>query len=222
MTKGLGVRTFSGEWLVVRLLAVAAAMMLVVSPLMGARSAKADSWVGVPEYHQGYGLSCEFASLYMVTAYWGDPIYEDYSISVTGWSDNPHLGFRGDINGAWGNTYDYGVYAEPLADIAWGYGYGADISYGADPNVLASYLDDGVPVIVWISVYGNWGWQEWDDWGGEYRIVPYEHVVVVNGYDDNGVWISDPGTGAYNQLSWSYFLYAWDLMDGMMLAVYPH
>jgi uncharacterized protein YvpB len=195
---------------------------LVLTPLGGARQAKADNWLAVPEYHQEYSLSCEFASLYMVTSYWGDPIYEDQSLAVTAWDDNPHLGFRGDINGGWGSTYDYGIYAEPLADIAWQYGYGADISYGADANLLQLYLDDGVPVITWISVYGDWGWENWDSWGDEYRLVPYEHVVVAIGYDDYGVYISDPGTGAYNELSWSYFMGAWDLMDGMMLAVYPH
>jgi len=205
-----------------RLLAVFAAAIMVLSPFAGISNAKADVWLAVPQYHQEYGLSCEFASLYMVTAYWGDPIYEDQSLNMTAWSDNPHVGFRGDITGGWGNTTDYGIYAEPLADIASRYGYGFDINYDADPNLLAAYIDDGVPVIVWISVYGNWGWQQWDDYGNEYRLVPYEHVVVVNGYDDYGVSISDPGTGAYNELSWSYFLNAWSLMDGMMVAVYPH
>jgi uncharacterized protein YvpB len=206
----------------VRLAALFLVAMFLFQPLAGIRSAKADTWLGVPEYHQEYSLSCEFASLYMVTAYWGDPIYEDQSLTVTNWSDNPHLGFRGDINGGWGNTDDYGIYPEGLAQIAWDYGYGADISYGADANLLEAYLDDGVPVITWISVFGDWGWQEWDDSGNEFRLVPYEHVVVAIGYDDYGVYISDPGTGAYNQLSWSYFMGAWDLMDGMMLGVYPH
>jgi uncharacterized protein YvpB len=210
------------ERLIARLVVMAVALVVIASPLAGVRSAKADSWLGVEQYHQAYSLSCEFAALYMVTDYWGDPIYENYSLNVTGWSNNPHLGFRGDITGDWGNTSDYGIYAEPLAQIAWGYGYGAEVNYDPDPNLLAAYLDDGVPVIVWISVFGDWGWQEWDDAGNEYRLVPYEHVVVANGYDDYGVWISDPGTGAYNELSWSYFLYAWELMDGMMLAVYPH
>lgn len=31
-------------------------------------------------------------------------------------SDNPHWGCRGDINGEWGNTTDYGVYPEALVD----------------------------------------------------------------------------------------------------------
>jgi hypothetical protein len=30
-------------------------------------------------------------------------------------NDNPHLGYRGNIHGEWGNTEDYGVYSEPLA-----------------------------------------------------------------------------------------------------------
>lgn len=181
----------------------------------------AHSVLAVPAYQQEYPLSCEFASLYIVTSYWGMPIYEYQSLAVTSWSSNPHYGFRGDIWGAWGNTWDYGIYAESLADIAWNYGYGSDISYGADSGTLTHYLDDGIPVIVWASVLYEPGWYEFDENGDSFKIVPFEHVFVVYGYDDFGVYISDPGPGNYNFLTWDYFLNTWAIMDGMMLAVYP-
>ena len=76
-------------------------------------------------------------------------------------------------------------------------------------------------MIVWASVRYEQGWYEYDDAGDAYKIVPFEHVFVVSGYDADGVYISDPGPGNYNYLTWDYFLGAWSIMDGMMLAVYP-
>ena len=48
-------------------------------------------------------------------------------------------------------------------------------------------------MIVWLSVRYEPGWHDWDDSGSAYRLVPFEHVLVVMGYYDNGVYISDPG-----------------------------
>ena len=193
----------------------------LLSPVISGRRAEAHTWLEVPEYQQAYSLSCEFASLYMVTSYWGAPIHEVDALAVTSWNSNPHLGFRGDITGAWGSTWDYGIYAEPLADIAMYYGYGADVAYAPEAAVLIDYLDAGIPVIVWLSVQYETGWYEWDETGASYRLVPYEHVLVAMGYDDGGVYISDPGPGTYDYLDWDYFLRTWTIMDGMMLAVYP-
>jgi uncharacterized protein YvpB len=195
--------------------AIAAAVPIAIP-----REVTAHTWLWVPEYKQAYSLSCEFASLYMVTSYWGAPIYEDDSLSVTTWNLNPHLGFRGDITGNWGDTWDYGIYANPLASIAYEFGFGADIVYDPSAEALIRYLDAGIPVIVWASVRYEQGWYEWDEAGNRYKLVPYEHVFVVNGYDDEGVHISDPGPGTYGFLDWTYFLETWAIMDGMMLAVY--
>ena len=196
-------------------------LVLAAIPLAQARPAKASSVLDVGAYQQQYSLSCEYASLQIVTQYWGDAISEHWAVSVTPWHDNPHYGFRGDINGAWGDTWDYGVYAEPLAEIARWAGYGAEVSYGADADILAGYLDAGIPLIVWMSVEYAGGWYEYDEYGQPYKIVPYEHVMVAYGYDDGGVYISDPGTGWYDYFDWDYFLDTWSIMDGMALAVYP-
>src|SRR3954451_18038578 len=60
----------------------------------------------IPEvgfYVQQRNLSCEYASIHIATAAWGRPISEYDLDNLVGWSDNPHLGYRGDITGWWGN-----------------------------------------------------------------------------------------------------------------------
>lgn len=204
-----------------RLPVLAALLALAAAPLIGVSGASAHTQLPVLAYQQAYPLSCEFASLYIVTDYWGDPIYENNALATTGWSANPHYGFRGDISGYWGDTTDYGIYAEALGHVASHYGYGFDVSYGADASILTDYLDANIPVVVWASVRYEQGWYEYDGAGEAYKIVPFTHVFVVYGYDDGGIYISDPGPGSYDYLTWSFFLGAWSIMDGMLLAVYP-
>ena len=93
--------------------------------------------------------------------------------------------------------------------------------YDPSAATLAAYHDSGIPLIVWLSVYHNPGWYEWDSAGDRYKIVPNLHVLVAHGHDDSGVYLSDPGTGWYDHVSWDWFLTAWGIMDGMALAVYP-
>ena len=204
-----------------RRLLTAAIALVIISQLAMVPTARAHSLISVAAYQQQYSLSCEFASLYIVTSYWGNPLSEDHALADTSWSANPHHGFRGDITGMWGSTTDYGIYAEPLAELARAHGYRADVSYGADANTMTTYLDQGIPVIVWASVLYEPGWYEYDENGNAFKIVPFTHVFVVNGYDEGGVNIADPGTGTFDYLTWDYFLSTWAIMDGMMLAVYP-
>ncbi|HQY31623.1 MAG TPA: hypothetical protein PK691_10060, partial [Thermomicrobiales bacterium] len=86
----------------------------------------------IPEvgyYVQQRNLSCEYASVQIATAAWGNTVSEYSLDNVVGWSDNPHLGYRGNINGWWGNTYDYGVYAEPLSWALSQFGYVGEVNY---------------------------------------------------------------------------------------------
>ena len=46
-----------------------------------------------------------------------------------------------------------------------------------------------------------------------------DHVVVVNGYDDSGVYISDPAKGTYGFYDWDTFMWMWNVLDGMSLGV---
>lgn len=176
---------------------------------------------GVPFYVQQRNLSCEYASLYIATAAYGNGISEYAFDEVVGWSPNPHWGYRGDITGWWGNTYDYGVYAEPLAAALPYFGFYGEVIYsGGDSSVLTSLIDADVPVVVWLSLWGDLRQYEETD-GVSYALVPGEHVVVAYGYDEGGVYVSDPAIGGSRYYAWGDFLYMWSVLDGMSLAVYP-
>lgn len=175
---------------------------------------------GVPAYQQSRSLSCEYASVYIATSVFGNPIAEEEYINSIPRSANPHYGYRGNIDGVWGNTDDYGIYPEALVSLLQQRGYNGDVSYDPRAEVLQAQLDTGAPVIVWISTRGDTGFYESDETGA-YKLVPYEHVVVAYGYDSSGVYISDPGSASLTYYGWDWFLTAWSVMDGMALAIHP-
>lgn len=176
---------------------------------------------GVPFYTQQRNLSCEYASLYIATAAYGNGISEYAFDDVVGWSPNPHWGYRGDITGWWGNTDDYGVYAEPLAAALEQFGFYGEVFYtGGDTAPLIAKLDADVPVLVWLGLWGDLRHIEETD-GVSYAVTPGMHVVVAYGYDDDGIWVSDPAIGGARHYSWSDFTYMYSVLDGMSLAVYP-
>jgi len=176
---------------------------------------------GFPTYVQQRNLSCEYASIQIATAAWGNAISEYALDDVVGWSPNPHWGFRGDITGWWGNTDDYGVYAEALAAALPAFGYSGDVFYAqGDSSQLTARLDQGIPTLVWLGLWGDQSTYETSD-GATYKLVAGDHVVVAYDYDDGGVYVSDPAVGAIRYYGWGDFMYMWNVFDGMALGVSP-
>ena len=173
----------------------------------------------VPAYQQMYSLSCEYAAAYIATSAFGWGIPESAFIERIAVSANPHWGFRGSIHGAWGGTADYGVYAEALVPTLNEFGFMADVFYGGDASALTERLDDGMPVITWLGYFGDTGWVQEDE--GAYLLAPGMHVVTVYGYDEGGVYVSNPGRGILDYYAWGDFLSMWSVLDGMALAVAP-
>ena len=175
---------------------------------------------GAFAYKQQRGLSCEYASLAIATGMLGDWISEYDFDPVVPLSANPHWGYRGYIDGTWGNTTDYGVYAEPLAPALQQFGFQGDVFYGGPADLMAQ-IDMGRPTLVWIGARGESGsFYEWTPDGTRYQLTPFYHVVVIYGYDDGGVYVSDPGNGALTYWDWASFKAMWSVMDGMSLAVH--
>jgi uncharacterized protein YvpB len=180
------------------------------------------AFLDVPIYTQQRNLSCEYASLVMAMATFGTWVDEWTFDALVPLSDNPHWGYRGDINGAWGNTTDYGVYPEPLVEPLAQLGFRGEVIYAeGEADVLRGYLDNGVPVLLWLGMWGDQSYYEYADDGTPYKINPGYHVVVAYGYDETGVYAADPATGDDVSWTWSDFLWMWDAMDGMALAVWP-
>src|SRR6478672_13156165 len=55
-----------------------------------------------PSVTQWYNLSCEYAAAASVTLYWGNLVSQKDFVREVPSSPNPHLGFRGSINGTGG------------------------------------------------------------------------------------------------------------------------
>jgi uncharacterized protein YvpB len=179
--------------------------------------------VWVPNYFQQRNLSCEYASAVIAMAAYGVWVSEWEFDGIVGSSTNPHWGYRGDINGVWGNTDDYGVYAEALVPALNAFGFWGDAFYAAgDSSALTARLDAGSPTLVWIGLWGNTGYYEYTEDGTPFKLVPGLHVVVAYDYDEWGVWVSDPATGTSRFYDWGSFMWMWNAVDGMGLAVGPY
>lgn len=177
---------------------------------------------GVPTYVQQRNLSCEYAAAYIASSAFGAGVPEEAFIANIPSAANPHLGYRGNIDGAWGNTADYGVYPEALAPTLNANGYGVDVFYSyGDPAALKTRLDQGLPVAVWLGYWGDTSFVEVGDDGVSYKLAAGYHVVVAYGYDESGVYVSDPARGEYRSFSWEDFSWMWSVLDGMSMAVYP-
>ncbi len=178
---------------------------------------------GVPAFQQSLPLSCESAALSMVTAYYGRQVSEWVFIENMPYHPNPHRGFRGDMNGVFGGTDDYGVYAEPLVPLLERYGFQAQVVYAQDDAaVLRSEIDRGRPVVVWMTNMASVQPRLTGEYEGEtFSLVPQEHVVVVYGYDQDWVYVADPGDGRYRAFAWDDFMRSWGYFDGMALLVSP-
>ena len=180
------------------------------------------AYIEVPTYVQQRNLSCEYASAVIAMAAFGAWMSEWAFDEVVPLSANPHWGYRGDINGQWGNTTDYGIYAEALAPPLSTFGFWSETFYGqGDPWQLTASLDAGFPVIVWLGLWGDQSFLEYTSDGTPYRLVPGMHVVVAHGYDDSGVSVSDPAKGTYTTYAWSDFMWMWNVLGGMALSVGP-
>ncbi len=77
-------------------------------------------------------------------------------------------------------------------------------------------ISAGNPVLVWLGLWGDQSVYE-----DGYRVVAGMHVLVAYGYDDGGVYLSDPAIGGMKYYDWGTFLWMWGVMDGMGLSVYP-
>jgi LysM repeat protein len=159
-----------------------------------ASPARADKSVllKVPVLAQEHSLTCEAAAVRMVAAYLGKPTTEAWIQAQLGTDVNPHKGFRGDVDAAFGGIVNYGVYAEPLAQALRALGLSVEVRYSVSYADLRAALDSGQPVIVWLSQFAAPGYY---DQPGGFRLVPGEHSYVVVGYDANGYWVNDPLNG---------------------------
>lgn len=177
---------------------------------------------GFPSVAQWYNLDCEYAASAAITLFWGNLVSQSVFMAEVPQNANPHLGFRGDINGTGGGIDDYGIYAEPLAKVLEAHGYNAVVFYGGVSRLKAN-VAAGNPVQVWITT-GKYtertATREMLD-GNSFKLVPSEHSVVVYGYDSYGVYLMDVGDGGFYHTDWDSFTRRWGYFDEMSLVIMP-
>jgi uncharacterized protein YvpB len=175
----------------------------------------------MPVYAQQHSLSCEYSATRAAINRWGGNIQEWEFIQAIGFDPNPHLAFRGNIDGPFGGTWDYGIYAEPIALYLANRGFNTKLlSRGVEE--LKAELAKGRPVVVWIPAGLSWGNPYSTDYKNlKFKLMPLEHAVTLYGYDEGGVYVADPGYGTYNYYGWDGFIRSWKHLDSMAMSVWP-
>jgi uncharacterized protein YvpB len=171
-------------------------------------------------------LSCEANVATIWAQYHGTEIDERTLQSQLPISDNPESGFVGNVNSAWGQIppKSYGVHPQPIASLLRDYDLNAMAVKNMSWDDLKRSIASGNPVIVW--VLGKvWAGQSGVDYyaqdGSKMLVVPYEHTVLVTGYDEEEdiVYILD-GLQTYERTT-TKFLDSWETLGNLAIIWGP-
>ncbi|HSN94994.1 MAG TPA: C39 family peptidase [Anaerolineaceae bacterium] len=176
---------------------------------------------GIVGHVQVYELGCEASAAVDWANYFGKTIYESNFQAELPVSDNPDFGYVGDPNtDGWGQIppYAYGVHSEPVAALLMEYGLPAQSKKGYTLEDIRQKIGESKPVIVWII--GNMEYSvpvEYIDSQGRKSIVaPYEHVVILTGYDENSVrYMSN---GRFFDVPNNVFLTSWAVLGNLAVV----
>ncbi len=177
---------------------------------------------GFTGYAQSYNLDCEARSAVDLAAYFGVNIAHSQFLSSLPKSDDPNVGFVGNYNDARGKIppSSYGVYEDPVANLLQQYGLNAFGPYSFTENALKAEIAAGRPVMVWVVGNTEIGYSvpyTPASTGRTTLVVPYQHTVVVIGYDTNGVTLQD-GAMKYTR-DWKTFLVSWGALGNRAVFV---
>ena len=194
----------------------------VISPTSTAVPQPTEVKIPASHYIDGvYGmaqmttLDCEMRSALDWARYFGFSIDETEFIDKLPKSDDPELGFVGDINGEMGQLPPdgYGVYPPPVAALLRTYGLNAKAVKGMTYEDLQREIASDRPVIVWIvnlpfdidaSTYTA------SD-GNTVPVARFEHTWIITGYNLSTVTVVD-STWTYNVVL-ETFLERWEVLE---------
>jgi uncharacterized protein YvpB len=177
----------------------------------------------VDGYPQAYSLSCEARSAADLAAYWDVVIEEGIFYSQLPRSENPDVGFVGYVSGAWGEIppNSYGVHAEPVASLMRGYGMEAVAHKGLNFRCLQLEIAAERPVLIWLVGHAWLGlpvsYVAPD--GAETIVAPFEHTMILIGYDEDEVYLVDAFSGDLEVHSIEAFLVSWAALGNMAITV---
>ncbi len=154
-----------------------------------------------------YPTGCESVALYLLLKYNGVDVTVDgivdkikkgelpYELSGKVYGGNPEIEFIGDPR----DNYSYGVYNKPLQDVANIYKNNINSEIGLEFNKVLELVKNNRPVLVWVSInlskpYISKTWT-YKETGETINWIRGEHALVIIGYSDDQVIVSDPYTG---------------------------
>lgn len=200
-------------------------VLLFLMPMPGQAQAKVPRRAyiaGVEGRAQSWNLSCESRSAVDWAAFWGVKISERQFLHRLPRSDNPDKGFVGDPADAWGYIppNSYGVHAEPVADLLRSYGFDAQARQGVKWEELQREIADERPVIVWVigQMWKGKSSKYHSEDGGTTRVAPFEHTMILVGYDPERVWVIDAYTGLEQVYALTSFLKSWEVLGRMAIT----
>jgi uncharacterized protein YvpB len=195
------------------------ARMEALAPQGTAGALPAEARLQVTPQRQAHNLSCESAAASMAARYLGLDLGEADVLAALPRSENPHLGFRGSVDGPTGGIQDYGVYAGPIRDVLSQRGLQAQPVPGGLDGIRAA-VARGHPVIAWVTYQMAASTPVDVTIGGQQvTLVPNQHVVLVTGYNADGFWANDPWDGREHFYAASDLERGMSYFDGMALEV---
>jgi uncharacterized protein YvpB len=171
-------------------------------------------------HRQYFSLGCEAATAKDWANFFGYDFNEfefQYRLPL---SDNPELGFVGDVNAPWGQVppYGYGVHAGPVADLLNTYGIPARAVKGYTLDEIRAKVAEGKPVIAWVigNVVGGVPYEYTDSKGNKVIVAAYEHVVIVTGYSADKIRYMT--NGRFYDTPQEVFLNSWGVLGNLVIV----
>lgn len=181
--------------------------------------------LGVERKSQERNLSCEVAVAAMVGKCGGAITSERKVLERIRYDQNPHWGFRGDLDGPVADpTFEnYGLYAEEMVRLLKKDGIHAWTEYKADYERVRDHLQERRLAIVWMSWFSRneiTVREERDVGRGEnILLVRGEHVWALSGLDRNGRYLVNDPWPDICQPFYASWIPNWDLFNGMRVVV---
>lgn len=171
-------------------------------------------------HRQFFPIGCEASAADDWAKYFGVEVNEFAFQVRLPISDNPDQGFVGDVNGPWGQVppYAYGVHAGPVAKVLnEHYGMNAVGMKGFTTQELKAQIAAGKPVIAWVVANCTWSepYEYTDKAGNKVITAPYEHVVIVTGYDEKSFRYMN--NGKFYDIPAEYFERTWSVLGNMVV-----
>ncbi len=176
---------------------------------------------GVVGRAQLYNLDCEARSAVDLAAFYGIRIDIHDFLNNLPSSDDPDSGFVGNYRDERGMLppNSYGVHAGPVAELLREYGLDAHARKGMEWREMQTRIAAGDPVIAWVvgNVWPGTGFSYTASNGNTTTVTPFEHTVIVVGYDAESVAVVDGSL--YYIRSLDEFLASWRVLDYMAVVV---